>query len=50
MYANAEALVAPMSSNTAPRSQVTRAIAIEVRTSAVVKIKWRFMLNGSSGK
>lgn len=50
MYAKAAALVAPMSSNTAPRSQVNNAMAIDVTTRDVVNIKCRFILKGSSGK
>lgn len=50
MYANEAALVAPISSNTIPRSHVTKAIAVDVKTKEVVKIKCRRELNGSSGK
>lgn len=39
MYASAQALVAPISSNTAPRSQVIKDRATEVRTREVVKIR-----------
>lgn len=49
MYANAHALVAPMSSKTAPRSQVSKDIVIAVTIREVVKIKWRFGFQGSSG-
>jgi hypothetical protein len=49
MYANAQALVAPMSSKTAPRSQVIKLIAMALVTSALLKIKWRFGWYGSSG-
>lgn len=44
MYASAAALVAPISSNTLPRSHVINANAIEVRTRAVVKIRCRWGL------
>lgn len=50
MYARAAALVAPISSNTLPRSHVINASTIDVTTREVVKIKCRFGLNGSSGK
>lgn len=50
MYARAAALVAPMSSNTAPRSQVIKAMVMADTTSADVKIICRFMLKGSSEK
>ena len=49
MYASAQADVAPTNSKTAPRSQVIKDIAIAVTTSDVVKIRCRFMLNGSFG-
>ena len=49
MYARAQALVAPMSSKTAPRSQVISDRVIAVMTSDVVNIKCRFGLNGSLG-
>ena len=49
MYANAHALVAPMSSNTAPRSQVIKLMATALVTSALLKIRWRLGLYGSSG-
>lgn len=39
MYAKAQALVAPISSNTAPRSHVIKDRATEVRTREVVKIR-----------
>lgn len=39
MYASAHALVAPISSNTAPRSQVSKAMHIAVKTREVVKIR-----------
>ena len=39
MYANAQALVAPINSNTAPRSHVNNDSVIAVMISAVVKIK-----------
>ena len=49
MYAKAHAEVAPTSSNTAPRSHVINDIAIEVTTSDVVKMRCKFILNGSFG-
>ena len=39
MYANAQALVAPINSKTAPRSQVSNDSVMAVMTSDVVKIK-----------
>lgn len=50
MYAKAQALVAPINSNTVPRSQVNRDKITEETTRAVVNIKWRFGWYGSSGK
>ena len=49
MYASAQALVAPISSKTAPRSQVSKANAMAVTTREVVKIRWRLGFHGSSG-
>ena len=49
MYANAHAEVAPMSSKTAPRSQVNKERVIAVTTRDVVKIRCRPYSNGSSG-
>lgn len=49
MYARAQALVAPMSSKTAPKSQVISDRVIAVTTNDVVKIRCRFGLNGSWG-
>ncbi len=39
MYANAQALVAPMSSNTAPRSQVSRDMVMAATTREVLKMR-----------
>lgn len=50
MYANAQALVAPMSSKTAPTSQVTSAMAVTVTTCAVVMIMCLLRWNGWFGK
>lgn len=50
MYAREAALVAPISSKTLPRSHVINAKIIDVTTKAVVNIKCRWGLNGSSGK
>ena len=50
MYAMAAALVAPTSSNTVPRSHVIRLRMVAVTTRLDVKIRCRFMLNGSPGK
>jgi len=49
MYASAQALVAPMSSNTAPRSHVMRERNIAVKTRAVVKMMWRRAEKGEVG-
>ena len=49
MYASAHALVAPMSSKTAPKSQVSRDKSIPVNTRKVVKMRWRAMLCGEVG-
>jgi hypothetical protein len=38
-----------MSSKTAPRSHVIKLTAIALVTSALLKIRWRFGLYGSSG-
>lgn len=39
MYANAQALVAPINSNTAPRSHVNKDNVIAAMTNAVVKTR-----------
>jgi len=49
MYASAQALVAPINSKTAPRSQVKRAIVMAVTTTDVVKMRWRLGFHCSSG-
>ncbi len=49
MYARAHALVAPISSKTAPRSQVIKDRVKAVTTREVVKIRWRFGFQRSSG-
>lgn len=49
MYANAQALVAPINSKTAPRSQVSRDKVRAVTTREVVKMRCRFGLKRSSG-
>lgn len=41
MYARTLALVAPISSNTAPRSSVNREMAMAEKTRVVVRRKWR---------
>jgi len=46
MYAKAQAEVAPMSSKTAPRSQVNNEKLIAETTRPVVNIRWRRELNG----
>jgi hypothetical protein len=50
MYANAHALVAPISSNTAPKSQVRRDKVIALTTREEVKMRWRLGWKGSVGK
>ena len=50
MYARAQADVAPISSKTAPRSQVSRESAIAETTREVEKIRCRLMFHSSSGK
>jgi len=47
MYARAQALVAPTSSNTMPRSQVKRLSPMAEMTKAVVRIRWRLGSKGS---
>lgn len=49
MYAMATALVAPTSSNTAPKSQVMRLKNVAPTMRLVLMIRWRRRLNGSSG-
>ena len=49
MYASAHALVAPMSSKTAPRSQVSSDRVMALTTSDVLKMRWRLGFQGSSG-
>ncbi len=48
MYARAHALVAPINSNTAPRSHVSNDRVMAVTTRDVVKIKCRLGFQGSS--
>jgi hypothetical protein len=50
IYANAQALVAPTSSKTIPRSQVKRAMDMAVMIRLVVKRMWRVGWKGSWGK
>ena len=49
MYARAQALVAPISSNTAPRSQVSNDSIIAANTRAEVMKRCQFGFQGSWG-
>ncbi len=49
IYANAHAEVAPISSNTAPRSQVNKASDVAARTKPVENSTWRFRFQGALG-
>lgn len=50
MYAMAHALVAPTSSNTEPKSHVDTLSTMAEMTRLVLKMRCKFMLNGSPGK